>query len=80
MTLALRRDGTDGEAEVFWSLHPTGENDRDVTPDDLSPFRGSVIFLTGQSDAEINITILADNIPEINETALLTLDRYSMIR
>ena len=77
MTLSLRRDGTDGQAEVFWSLHPTGENDKDVTPDDLSPFSGSVVFQAGESDAEINITILADNIPEINETALLTLDRYA---
>ncbi|XP_062371958.1 adhesion G-protein coupled receptor V1 [Sardina pilchardus] len=75
VTLSLRRDGTDGKAEVFWSLHPTGENDVDLTPDDLSPFSGSVIFQTGQSDAEINITVLADDIPEINETALLTLDR-----
>ncbi|XP_076853827.1 adhesion G-protein coupled receptor V1 [Brachyhypopomus gauderio] len=76
--LPLRRDGTDGQAEVFWSLRPVGENSADVTRDDLSPFTGSVTFLSGQSEANINITIIADNIPEINETALLTLDRSNV--
>ncbi|XP_041926588.1 adhesion G-protein coupled receptor V1 [Alosa sapidissima] len=75
VTLSLRRDGTEGQAEVFWNLHPTGENYIDLTPDDVSPFSGSVIFQAGQSDAVINITVLADDIPEINETAFLTLDR-----
>uniref|UniRef100_A0A3Q3GBS3 Adhesion G-protein coupled receptor V1 n=1 Tax=Labrus bergylta TaxID=56723 RepID=A0A3Q3GBS3_9LABR len=63
VSIPLRRDGTDGQAEVFWSLQPTG------------PLNGSVIFLSGQSDAFINFTILADDIPEVNETLLLTLDR-----
>lgn len=76
VTLSLRRDGTDGQAVVFWSLRPIGDNQADVTPDDLKPLSGSVVFLTGQSDAVINVTIMADNIPEVNETLLLTLDRY----
>uniref|UniRef100_A0A8C8H2B1 Calx-beta domain-containing protein n=1 Tax=Oncorhynchus tshawytscha TaxID=74940 RepID=A0A8C8H2B1_ONCTS len=78
VTLSLRRDGTDGQAVVFWSLRPIGDNQADVTPDDLKPLSGSVVFLTGQSDAVINITIMADNIPEVNETLLLTLDRTNV--
>ncbi|KAI5088303.1 G-protein coupled receptor 98 isoform X2, partial [Silurus meridionalis] len=73
--LSLRRDGTDGQAVVFWSILAVGENRADVTRTDLSPFSGSITFLTGQSEANISITIMADNVPEINETVLLTLDR-----
>lgn len=75
VTLPLRRDGTDGQAEVFWSLQPIGANRDDVTPDDLEPFSGSVVFISGQSDASINFTVMPDDIPEVNETLLLTLDR-----
>nr|Q6JAN0.1 RecName: Full=Adhesion G-protein coupled receptor V1; AltName: Full=G-protein coupled receptor 98; AltName: Full=Monogenic audiogenic seizure susceptibility protein 1 homolog; AltName: Full=Very large G-protein coupled receptor 1; Flags: Precursor [Danio rerio]AAT07468.1 very large G-protein coupled receptor-1 [Danio rerio] len=78
ITLQLRRDGTDGQAVVFWSLRPTGENKEDVTKGDISPFTGSVTFLSGQSEAVINLTVLADNIPEINETIILTLDRTNV--
>lgn len=76
VSLPLRRDGTDGQAEVFWSLQPLGANRADVTDEDLQPVSGSVIFVSGQSDASINFTVLADDIPEVNETLLLTLDRY----
>ncbi|XP_072520807.1 adhesion G-protein coupled receptor V1 isoform X2 [Salminus brasiliensis] len=76
--LPLRRDGTDGQAVVFWSVRPVGENSVDVTKDDLSPFSGSVVFLSGQSEANISITIMADGVPEINETVLLTLDRTNV--
>ncbi|NXA31973.1 GPR98 protein, partial [Eudromia elegans] len=75
--IALHRDGTDGQATVFWSLKPSGLNQKAVTHDDISPFNGSVVFLPGQSDTTINITIKADDIPEMNETVLLTLDRAS---
>ncbi|KAI2664431.1 Adhesion G-protein coupled receptor V1 [Labeo rohita] len=80
ITLQLRRDGTDGQAVVFWSLRPAGENKEDVTEGDISPFTGSVKFLSGQSEAVINITVMADNIPEINETVILTLDRVETAR
>ncbi|XP_035385851.1 adhesion G-protein coupled receptor V1 [Electrophorus electricus] len=76
--LPLRRDGTDGQATVFWSVRTTGENSGDITRDDLSPFSGSVTFLSGQSEANISITIMADSIPEINETVLLILDRTNV--
>ena len=75
VSLPLRRDGTDGQAVVFWSLQPTGANRGDVTAGDLKPFNGSVVFLSGQSDAFISLTVMADSIPEVNETLLLTLDR-----
>lgn len=80
VSLPLRRDGTDGQAEVFWSLKPVGANRADITNKDLEPLSGSVVFLSGQSDASINFTVMADNIPEVNETLLLTLDRYGCIR
>ncbi|XP_035235780.1 adhesion G-protein coupled receptor V1 isoform X2 [Anguilla anguilla] len=80
ISLSLRRDGTDGQAVVFWSLRPVGFNRDDVTPGDLGPFSGSVTFLSGQSDASINISVEADIIPEINETVLITLDRVETER
>lgn len=75
MTLPLRRDGTDGQAVVYWTLQPIGGNPKDATENDLKPFSGLVTFLSGQSDASINLTVMADDIPEVNETLLLTLDR-----
>ncbi|NWV26847.1 GPR98 protein, partial [Origma solitaria] len=78
VSIALHRDGTDGQATVFWSLKPFGPNHKAVTQDDISPFNGSVVFLSGQSDTTINITIKADDIPEMNETVLITLDRVSV--
>ncbi|XP_068559504.1 adhesion G-protein coupled receptor V1 [Cebidichthys violaceus] len=78
VSLPLRRDGTDGQAEVFWSLQPLGDNIVAITVKDLEPLSGSVVFLSGQSDASINFTIMADNIPEVNETLLLTLDRSNV--
>ncbi|XP_054253432.1 adhesion G-protein coupled receptor V1 [Indicator indicator] len=80
VSIALHRDGTDGQATVFWSLKPSGLNQKAVTQDDISPFNGSVVFLSGQSDTTINITIKADDIPEMNETVLLTLDRVETER
>ncbi|KAF7670351.1 hypothetical protein LDENG_00010120 [Lucifuga dentata] len=76
--LPLRRDGTDGQAEVFWSLQPIGPNREHVTPNDLQPLSGSVVFLSGQSDTSINLTVIADDIPEVNETLLLTLERSNV--
>uniref|UniRef100_A0A8C8RXK2 Adhesion G-protein coupled receptor V1 n=1 Tax=Pelusios castaneus TaxID=367368 RepID=A0A8C8RXK2_9SAUR len=78
VSIALHRDGTDGQATVFWSVKPSGLNPKAVTHDDLSPFNGSVVFLSGQSDTTINITVKADDIPEMNETMTLTLDRISV--
>ncbi|XP_067838274.1 adhesion G-protein coupled receptor V1 [Heptranchias perlo] len=73
--IALQRDGTDGSAEVYWHLKPTGLNRHNITSDDLSPINGSVTFLSGQSSATINITVKSDDLPEINETLIISLDR-----
>lgn len=73
--IPLHRDGTDGQATVYWSLKPSGFNSKAVTLDDIGPFNGSVVFLSGQSDTTINITVKADDIPEMNETVTLSLDR-----
>uniref|UniRef100_A0A3P8WCF8 Adhesion G-protein coupled receptor V1 n=1 Tax=Cynoglossus semilaevis TaxID=244447 RepID=A0A3P8WCF8_CYNSE len=78
VTLPLRRDGTDGQAVVYWTLQPIGGNPKDATENDLKPFSGLVTFLSGQSDASINLTVMADDIPEVNETLLLTLDRSNV--
>ncbi|XP_068782490.1 adhesion G-protein coupled receptor V1 [Struthio camelus] len=80
VSIVLHRDGTDGQATVFWSLKPSGLNQKAVTHDDISPFNGSVAFLPGQSDTAINVTIKADDTPEMNETVLLTLDRVETER
>ncbi|XP_045141134.1 adhesion G-protein coupled receptor V1 [Echinops telfairi] len=76
--IPLHRDGTDGQATVYWSLKPSGFNSKAVTLDDIGPFNGSVVFLSGQSDTTINITVKADDIPEMNETVTLSLDRVSV--
>ncbi|XP_076995276.1 adhesion G-protein coupled receptor V1 [Tamandua tetradactyla] len=75
--IPLHRDGTDGEATVYWSLKPSGFNSKAVTLNDIDPFNGSVVFLSGQSDTTINITVKADDIPEMNETITLSLDRVN---
>ncbi|KAF3695921.1 Monogenic audiogenic seizure susceptibility protein 1 -like protein [Channa argus] len=75
VSLPLQRDGTEGHAVVFWILQPFGDNREDVTASDLKPLNGSVVFLSGQSDASINFTVMADNVPEINETLMLSLTR-----
>ncbi|KAH0628079.1 hypothetical protein JD844_008789 [Phrynosoma platyrhinos] len=79
-SIPLHRDGTDGQATVFWSLIPSGLNSKAVTIDDISPFSGSVVFLSGQSDTAINLTVQADDIPEMNETLILSLDRVQTER
>ncbi|XP_040304713.1 adhesion G-protein coupled receptor V1 isoform X6 [Herpailurus yagouaroundi] len=76
--IPLHRDGTDGQATVYWSLKPSGFNSKAVTLDDIGPFNGSVVFLSGQSDTTINITVKADDTPEMNETVTLFLDRVSV--
>uniref|UniRef100_G3UAQ4 Adhesion G protein-coupled receptor V1 n=1 Tax=Loxodonta africana TaxID=9785 RepID=G3UAQ4_LOXAF len=76
--IPLHRDGTDGQATVYWSLKPSGFNSEAVTLDDIGPFNGSVVFLSGQSDTTINITVKADDIPEMNETITLSLDRVNV--
>ncbi|KAM5328541.1 adhesion G-protein coupled receptor V1 [Glossophaga mutica] len=76
--IPLHRDGTDGQATVYWSLKPSGFNSKAVTLDDIGPFNGSVVFLSGQSDTTINITVKADDVPEMNETVTLSLDRVNV--
>nr|XP_040129297.1 LOW QUALITY PROTEIN: adhesion G-protein coupled receptor V1 [Ictidomys tridecemlineatus] len=76
--IPLHRDGTDGQATVYWSLKPSGFNSEAVTMDDIGPFNGSVVFLSGQSDTTINITVKGDDIPEMNETVTLSLDRVNV--
>ncbi|XP_006885449.1 PREDICTED: G-protein coupled receptor 98-like [Elephantulus edwardii] len=76
--IPLHRDGTDGQATVYWSLKPSGFNSKAVTLDDIGPFNGSVVFLSGQSDTTINITVKADDMPEMNETVTLSLDRVNV--
>ncbi|XP_069819007.1 adhesion G-protein coupled receptor V1 isoform X3 [Dendropsophus ebraccatus] len=78
VSIALHRDGTGDDAVVYWSMKPYGLNKNSITLDDLSPFNGSVTFLSGQSNTEINITIKADDIPEVNETVIISLDRVSV--
>ncbi|XP_021064109.1 adhesion G-protein coupled receptor V1 [Mus pahari] len=76
--IPLHRDGTDGQAAVYWSLRPSGFNSKAVTLDDAGPFNGSVVFLSGQNETSINITVKGDDIPELNETLTLSLDSVSV--
>ncbi|XP_058512174.1 adhesion G-protein coupled receptor V1 [Ochotona princeps] len=76
--IPLHRDGTDGQATVYWSLKPSGFNSKGVNKDDIGPFSGSVLFLSGQSDTTINITVKGDDIPEMDEMVTLSLDRVDV--
>uniref|UniRef100_A0A4W3JB69 Adhesion G-protein coupled receptor V1 n=1 Tax=Callorhinchus milii TaxID=7868 RepID=A0A4W3JB69_CALMI len=78
VSIALQRDGTDGLAAVYWSLSPTGLNRGNVTSDDLGPFSGSVTFFSGQSSAAVNIVVKPDDLPETNETMIISLDRTNL--
>ncbi|KAM5298193.1 adhesion G-protein coupled receptor V1 [Ctenodactylus gundi] len=78
--IPLHRDGTEGRATVYWSLKPSGFNSKSVTIEDIGPFNGSVVFLSGQSDTTINVTVKGDDIPEMNETVTLSLDRVETER
>ncbi|XP_071995626.1 adhesion G-protein coupled receptor V1 isoform X3 [Engystomops pustulosus] len=80
VSIALHRDGTGDDAVVYWSMKPYGFNKDSITLNDLSPFNGSVIFLSGQNTTEINITVKADDIPEVNETVIISLDRVETER
>ncbi|XP_040275580.1 adhesion G-protein coupled receptor V1 [Bufo bufo] len=77
VSIVLHRDGTGDDAVVYWSIKPYGVNKNSITLDDLSPFNGSVTFLSGQNTTEINVTIKADDYPEVNETVIISLDRVS---
>uniref|UniRef100_A0A8C3AT30 Calx-beta domain-containing protein n=1 Tax=Cyclopterus lumpus TaxID=8103 RepID=A0A8C3AT30_CYCLU len=64
------------QAEVFWTLQPIGDNIVSISVQDFGAPKVALWSSSpGQSDASINFTIMADNIPEVNETLLLTLDR-----
>ena len=69
LTLPLiRTEETVGATVVLFTV--TG----DTPPDsEVSPFSGNVSFGTGQSQADLVLVILADSLPELEETYTVTL-------
>ena len=63
----LREQGNYGEVIVAWNS--TGNTSYSGFHDDsdVYPFYGEVVFMEGDTKKTINLTIVADDVPEINE-------------
>nr|XP_006812422.1 PREDICTED: G protein coupled receptor 98-like protein isoform X1 [Saccoglossus kowalevskii] len=66
VVLPLSREGISGDATVYW--HSTG------TPQDIEPLNGTVYFPAGVSSASLSVHVVVDDIPETDETVIITLD------
>ncbi|CAK8694047.1 unnamed protein product [Clavelina lepadiformis] len=67
-----RQFGSTGLLNVTWSISPINQA-VGASNDDVTNVIGSVLVHDGQIDAEILVTISADQLPELEETFLLTL-------
>ena len=62
----LRSGGTSGTVQVEWNATLSNQ----LASSDVTPSRGNVRFLSGQSSQDISLSILADNVPENNEVTV----------
>lgn len=63
----LRKYGTYGTIVVAWNcVSNTSYNNRNVN-DNVHPLSGEILFMPGENMKTINLTIIADNIPEVND-------------
>lgn len=67
----LREQGMYGEVVVLWNS--TGNATGSHGDSDVLPTSGKVVFLDGETRKTINLTILPDDIPEVNEVSLVRL-------
>ena len=61
----LREQGNYGEVIVMWNS--TGNISGRPGDNDVYPTSGEIVFMAGESKKTINLTILADDLPEVNE-------------
>ena len=67
--MAVRDRGTTGVVIVSWEIMTHGYNSN--KKNDITPARGQIGFLTGESRQNIIVNILADAVPEIDEVHFL---------
>lgn len=63
----LREQGNYGEVIVAWNSSGNTSQTGSHAGDDVFPFSGEVVFMAGETRKTINLTIAADDIPEVNE-------------
>ncbi|XP_070543508.1 adhesion G-protein coupled receptor V1-like isoform X2 [Ptychodera flava] len=73
ITFPLTREGTSGDATVYWQAHGIGQFADYFTTSDVRPANGSVYFPTGIAGTSLTILIMPDDIPETSETFLVSL-------
>ena len=61
----LREQGNYGEVVVTWNS--TGNISDRHGDNDVYPASGEVVFMAGETRKTINLTIVADDVPEVNE-------------
>ena len=59
----LRQYGLNGAVKVQWKVTSAGEN----IAQDISQMEGEIGFLSNEDRAVINLDVLPDQIPELNE-------------
>ncbi|XP_061172919.1 adhesion G-protein coupled receptor V1-like [Saccostrea echinata] len=77
VALKLTREGTSGRAYIDWSLKGSGVNAAMVTTSDTGITSGTAIMEAGSSATLLLITIMPDNIPELEEEITVTLTSVS---
>ena len=63
----LRKQGNYGEVIVAWNSSGNASANGRNGDYDVYPFSGEIVFMQGETRKTINLTIIADNIPEANE-------------
>ena len=66
-----RQQGTYGEVSVAWNS--TGNATGRHGDSDVFPTFGEIVFAEGETRKTLNLTIFADDIPEVNEVAIVRL-------
>ncbi|ESP05659.1 hypothetical protein LOTGIDRAFT_102713, partial [Lottia gigantea] len=72
--LVISREGKSGDAVIRWSIKGVGDSVGQVTQEDVVALSGSVSIPSGSNNVGLSIQIRPDNIPENNETMVVTLD------
>lgn len=63
----LREQGNYGEVIVAWNSSGNASANGRHGDRDVYPSSGEIVFLEGETRKTINLTIIADNIPEVNK-------------
>jgi G-protein coupled receptor 98 len=63
----LREQGNYGEVIVAWNSTGNVSESGSHGDDDVYPASGEIVFMEGETRKTINLTIFADDVPEVNE-------------